>query len=557
MTPTTTRSTTRGRIRPGPRVRRPRLRRRVRGRHRPRLRRGTADEDVAGRRRPGPKHHPARDRRRSRLQPPCAAAAAVRRGAMRRLHGLRQRLPGQRARRDGRARGGRPDGDRRASPRAGRAGDERHDLRGQFVRTKKYAEVPERNGIAPGAFGLFVEPTHCKGCGECVEVCAALGHDALFMTDKVEREPAGASTIDGRRDDDARSCARCRRHRGLSERQGAGRPHARRARLRLRRRRRLLRRLRRGDRDPDDGRGDAAGPWRGHRWGSWRRPAAIPSSAARTRSTRTSSRGRTRCSRMPRRSRPGSGSTWDQEGHADRRLWVMGGDGAMYDIGFQALSRMVASGADIKVLVLDTQVYSNTGGQASTASFGGQVTKLSAFGAAQHGRPESPQGAGAHPDGPRRRLCRPDDAGAREPLLPVDPGGQRVPRPGRDHRLRGVHARARHRRRRRQSPGAARGRLAGIPAVHLRPAARAAGSAIGCRCRAIRRSARTGRRTPAGEPVDFLSFARTRGPVRAALRSVGEPTTEILATNADRLANWHTLQELAGIRSTAAEPRTA
>ena len=49
---------------------------------------------------------------------------------------------------------------------------------------------------------------------------------------------------------------------------------------------------------------------------------------------------------------------------------------------------MVASGADAKVLVLDTQVYSNTGGQASTASFGGQVTKLSAYGKVQHGRPE-------------------------------------------------------------------------------------------------------------------------------------------------------------------------
>src|SRR4029079_13681559 len=79
---------------------------------------------------------------------------------------------------------------------------------------------------------------------------------------------------------------------------------------------------------------------------------------------------------------------WDQAGHPERRLWVIGGDGAMFDIGFGALSRMVASGADIKVLVLDTQVYSNTGGQASTASFGGQVTKLSAFGKAVHGRPE-------------------------------------------------------------------------------------------------------------------------------------------------------------------------
>jgi len=58
---------------------------------------------------------------------------------------------------------------------------------------------------------------------------------------------------------------------------------------------------------------------------------------------------------------------WDAAGHRERKVWVLGGDGAMYDIGFQALSRMVAAGADIKVLVLDTQVYSNTGGQASTA----------------------------------------------------------------------------------------------------------------------------------------------------------------------------------------------
>ena len=62
---------------------------------------------------------------------------------------------------------------------------------------------------------------------------------------------------------------------------------------------------------------------------------------------------------------------------------MLGGDGAMYDIGFQSLSRMVASGADIKVLVLDTQVYSNTGGQASTATFTGQNTKMTAFGKAQ------------------------------------------------------------------------------------------------------------------------------------------------------------------------------
>ncbi|MBF8261719.1 MAG: Thiamine pyrophosphate enzyme domain protein TPP-binding, partial [candidate division NC10 bacterium] len=63
---------------------------------------------------------------------------------------------------------------------------------------------------------------------------------------------------------------------------------------------------------------------------------------------------------------------WDQRGWQEKKLWVIGGDGAMYDIGFQSLSRMLASGMDIKVLILDTQVYSNTGGQASTATYTAQ-----------------------------------------------------------------------------------------------------------------------------------------------------------------------------------------
>ncbi len=67
----------------------------------------------------------------------------------------------------------------------------------------------------------------------------------------------------------------------------------------------------------------------------------------------------------------------DQMGWGDKRLWVVGGDGAMLDIGFSSLSRMLTSGMDIKVLVLDTQVYSNTGGQSSTGTFQGQGTKMS------------------------------------------------------------------------------------------------------------------------------------------------------------------------------------
>ncbi len=64
------------------------------------------------------------------------------------------------------------------------------------------------------------------------------------------------------------------------------------------------------------------------------------------------------------------------------------GSGAMFDIGFQSLSRMLMSGMDIKVLILDSQVYSNTGGQTSTASFTGQDAKMAAVGRAEPGKRE-------------------------------------------------------------------------------------------------------------------------------------------------------------------------
>ena len=80
---------------------------------------------------------------------------------------------------------------------------------------------------------------------------------------------------------------------------------------------------------------------------------------------------------------------WDQRGWQDKALWVIGGDGALFDIGFGSLSRMLASGLNIKVLVLDTQVYSNTGGQASTASYTGQAAKMSPHGKVQKGKLEA------------------------------------------------------------------------------------------------------------------------------------------------------------------------
>jgi pyruvate/2-oxoacid:ferredoxin oxidoreductase beta subunit len=204
---------------------------------------------------------------------------------------------------------------------------------------------------------------------------------------------------------------------------------------------------------------------------------------------------------------------------------------------------MIASGADIKVLVLDTQVYSNTGGQASTASFGGQVTKLSAFGGAQHGRPERRKELGrillAHGDvyvaqttpahlnhfyrcvieaneyrGPAVVIvyaaCMPehgipDDAATHQAKLAVE--SRAFPLFTYDPR--------------RGASVAERLSLQGNPAVHDDWA-----------------------RTPTGEPIDFLSFARTEARFAPHFADDGEPTPEILATRDDRLANWHVLQEL-------------
>ncbi|MEK6597320.1 MAG: ferredoxin, partial [Gemmatimonadota bacterium] len=70
-------------------------------------------------------------------------------------------------------------------------------------------------------------------------------------------------------------------------------------------------------------------------------------------------------------------------------IFAVGGDGAMLDIGFQNLSRLLASGKPIRVVVLDTQVYSNTGGQACTSGFTGQVSDMAAWGKAQHGKEET------------------------------------------------------------------------------------------------------------------------------------------------------------------------
>jgi pyruvate-ferredoxin/flavodoxin oxidoreductase len=79
----------------------------------------------------------------------------------------------------------------------------------------------------------------------------------------------------------------------------------------------------------------------------------------------------------------------DEEFNLCPPLFAVGGDGAMMDIGFQNLSRLLATDKPIRVIVVDTQVYSNTGGQACTSGFGGQISDMAGFGPDQRGKKET------------------------------------------------------------------------------------------------------------------------------------------------------------------------
>ncbi len=64
----------------------------------------------------------------------------------------------------------------------------------------------------------------------------------------------------------------------------------------------------------------------------------------------------------------------------DKSVWIIGGDGWAYDIGYGGLDHVLASGANVNILVMDTEVYSNTGGQASKATQTGAIAKFAASG---------------------------------------------------------------------------------------------------------------------------------------------------------------------------------
>jgi pyruvate/2-oxoacid:ferredoxin oxidoreductase beta subunit/Pyruvate/2-oxoacid:ferredoxin oxidoreductase delta subunit len=424
---------------------------------------------------------------------------------------------------------------------------ERGAIRAQWARTRKYFDVYEQQGTEGALFGIFVDPTKCKGCAECVEVCGALGYHALTMVKKDEETLPRY-----------RAAFNFFRHVGptpatyINERSLAD--------MMLAEERALLYV---GGAGSCMGCGEATAirmmlAATGFVYG----PERIGIVAA------------TGCNTVYGSTYPynpflvpwtnslfenapavamGVRGKWDQRGWQDKRLWVIGGDGAMYDIGFQSLSRMLASGMDIKVLVLDTQVYSNTGGQASTATYTAQDAKMASIGREVPGRQERRKElsliALMHPDtfvaqttpahinhfyravmgandyrGPAvvnvYTTCQPehavgDDRSSHQAKLAVDSRAFPLliydPRKGDTIRERLS--------------------LVGNPAV-----------------------TEDWYRTPkTGQVIDFIAFARTEGRFAKQFDSEGRPSVALLAAQADRLRNWRRLQELAGLRAEAAK----
>ncbi len=421
-------------------------------------------------------------------------------------------------------------------------GSERESVRADWAKTRKYWTAREKQKKEPGYFGIFIDPTKCKGCAECVAVC---DDDALRMIKKTDHNmPLYKKKFDffrkvGPTPDEfimekvladmmladrslqyvggAGSCAGCGEATVL----------------------RMMVAATTFVYGPENvGLLAATGCNTVYTSTYPYNPYNLPWSNSLFENVPTYAMG--------------VRAKWNQQGWKDKKLWCIGGDGAMLDIGFQALSRMLISGMDINVIVLDTQVYSNTGGQASTATYMSQRTKMSEHGTAVGGkterRKELAQIIMAHPDvfvaqttaahvnhfykailaanehkGPSVVItfttCQPehgvgDHLAAAQAKLAVDSRAfpLLIYDPSQGERIRD------------------RLSLKGNPAAtkdwYVDP--------------------------KTGEPVDFVTFARTEGRFEKHLDKDGKPSETLLKANEDRRLNWRMLQELAGI-----EPETA
>ncbi|MFO0966519.1 MAG: thiamine pyrophosphate-dependent enzyme [Gemmataceae bacterium] len=407
----------------------------------------------------------------------------------------------------------------------------------QWSRTKKYYDAGKKKTGSGGMFQIIIDPSKCKGCAECVTVCDDLALKMITKTDEVMKN--------------ARKSHRYFKNLGPSNPKYVSDNLL------------IDMMLKEETHIYVGGAGSCAGCGEG--------------TALRMLCSATGSRYKdqwgivaaTGCNTVYTSTYPynpylvpwtnslfenapadaiGVRMRWDQMGWQDKPLWCIGGDGAMFDIGFQSLSRLLASGMNVKVFVLDTQVYSNTGGQASTSTYTGQNTKMSVHGKAKGGkqerRKEIAQIAMMHPrtfvaqttcahvnhfykavlgalefDGPALVVCyttcQPehgvaDNMAGEQARLAVDSRAFPLivfdPRKGEKIRERVS--------------------LQGNPAMkddwYVNP--------------------------KTNQSVTFLDFARSEGRFAKHFDRDGNPSETLKHAMQDRLENWHVLQELAGLR---------
>ncbi|NUQ80236.1 MAG: 4Fe-4S binding protein [Bacteroidetes bacterium] len=415
----------------------------------------------------------------------------------------------------------------------------REHFRSQFVKTQKYHTVFEKKTGTGGLFGIFIDPTKCKGCAECVTVC---DDNALEMIRKTPDNMTQYRSAFEAYKQAPETPGKYINEKVLADMMLAGKSL-----------------LYVGGAGSCMGCGEATAirmmlAATGFVYGP-DQVGVIASTGCNTvySSTYPYNPFLTPWANSLFENGPtfamGVRAKWDQDPESRKKvMWLIGGDGAMLDIGFQALSRMLLSGMNIKVLVLDTQVYSNTGGQASTGSFHGQEAKMSAYGKEGKGKKESRKELGTiammHPnvfvaqttaahinhfyravmaanefDGPAvlsvYTTCQPehgvgDNMASTQARLAVDTRAFPLfvydPRKGKTFRERLS--------------------LQGNPNP--------------------KDDWYTNPKT--NEPVTFIDFARSEGRFAKQFGKEGEPSPELLETMQNRLENWHMLQELAGLR---------
>ena len=423
--------------------------------------------------------------------------------------------------------------------------DERELLRQQWVQTTKFWKTYEKkqakDPTAPGAawFGIFTDPTKCKGCGECVTACG--DHNALKMVKKTKNNLPGYFSIWDHYKDTPETPVAYVNPRlkvdimlkdsanqyvgGAGSCMGCGETSV------------IRQFLAMTYEVVGEKYGIVANTGCNTVYGSTYpfNPFRAPWVNSLFENAATVAMG--------------VRAIWDQKGMEDHAIWVMGGDGSMLDIGFQALSRMLVSGMNIKAIVLDTQVYSNTGGQTSTGSYIGQEAKMSIHGKAIKGklerRKEIANIAMMHPRvfvaqtvGPMithfykcvEQALRFDGPALVNVYTTCQPEHQVADDVSNTQALLAVESRA-------------------FPVFVYNPDA---GDTFATRLSlqgnpSVKRDWHR-RKSAEGETVvDFLDFARSEGRFQKHFDKEGNPSDTLLASVDDRLQNWHLLQELAGV----------